>query len=156
MRHIELKGVLLNSNSLSKNELRARIWKIMEEKGISRFPKPVYGRIPNFMGAEKASRDLEDLDIFKKSSIIKVNPDSPQRPVRASALNSGKILLMPMPRLGKGFILLDPTSIPSDLVDHASTIKGAFKYGRIVKLEEIPEIGLIIVGSVAYLLMVLG
>ncbi len=121
----------------------------MEEKGISRFPKPIHGRIPNFVGAEKASRNLEELDIFKKSSIIKVNPDSPQRPVRASALNSGKVLLMPTPRLGKGFILLDPKTIPSNLVDYASTIKGAFKYGRIVKLGEIPEIGLIVIGSVA-------
>ncbi len=44
---------------------------------------------------------------------------------------------------------MDPEGIPSNLVNYASTIKGAFKYGRLVRLDEIPKIDLMVVGSVA-------
>ncbi|MEM0175954.1 MAG: 5-formyltetrahydrofolate cyclo-ligase, partial [Metallosphaera sp.] len=43
---------------LAKQEIRERIWKLMEEKGIASFPRPVKGRIPNFKGSVKASNNL--------------------------------------------------------------------------------------------------
>ena len=39
-------------------------------------------------------------------------PDSPQAHVRRGVLLSGKLLIMPSPRLRKGFMLLDPKKIP--------------------------------------------
>jgi 5-formyltetrahydrofolate cyclo-ligase len=132
-----------------KNRLRKLIWDILEERNIARFPRPVHGRIPNFVGAESAASKLASTDIFRNASTIKVNPDSPQQPVRYLALKAGKKLVMPTPRLKEGFLLLDPSEIPKHMLKHASTIRGAFKLGRKIRLNEIPRVDLIVVGSVA-------
>ncbi len=136
-----------------KNEIRMRVWRLLEERGIARFPRPVYGRIPNFKGAEEAARRLASAREFMRADLIKVNPDSPQRPIRRLALRQGKMLLMATPRLRRGFILLDPSRIPVRLHDAASTIKGAFKLGRILstsaELRRLQEIDLMVTGCVA-------
>ncbi len=132
-----------------KGRIRERIWRLMEEKEIARFPRPVYGRIPNFLGAEEAAQRLTALPEFKRAKVVKVNPDSPQNPVREAVLFSGKVLIMPTPRLRRGFLVLDPKIISKQAMRRASTIRGAFKYGKPVGIGEIPEIDLIVAGSVA-------
>ena len=134
---------------LSKAEIRNRIWKILEENDVARFPKPIWGRIPNFVGARKAAEKVAASREFKEAKVIKVNPDSPQKPVRYLALEYGKLLVMPTPRLRKGFILLDSNKIPRRAFMEASTIKGAFKYGKVCPLRSLPQVDLIVVGSVA-------
>lgn len=132
---------------LSKSEIREKIWKLLEEKNIASFPRPVYGRIPNFKGAEEAAKKLAETKEFKEAKIVKVNPDAPQRPVRELVLKEGKILLVPTPRLRGEFYLLDPKKI--DNYKEASTIHGFFKYGEIVNLYSISKVDLIVAGSVA-------
>jgi len=56
---------------------------------------------------------------------------------------------MPTPRLKQGFILLDPKSIPLSKIRSASTIRGAFIYGKLVDIDSLPDVDLIVVGSVA-------
>lgn len=46
-------------------------------------------------------------------------------------------------------MLLDPSRIQRKAYHEASIIHGAFKYGRVCDLEDIPRIDLIVVGSVA-------
>ena len=132
-----------------KAELRRRVWKALEERGLARFPRPVYGRIPNFVGAREAGSRILELDEYRSAEVVKVNPDSPQRFIRYRCLLDGKILIMPTPRLRQGFLLLDPAKIPKSLYERASTIRGAFEYGELVEPEKLPEIDLIVVGSVA-------
>jgi 5-formyltetrahydrofolate cyclo-ligase len=64
----------------------------MEEKNIAAFPRPVYYRIPNFIGAEKAAQNLRSLPEYESARMIFCNPDSPQRPVRETVLRDGKTL----------------------------------------------------------------
>ncbi len=135
-----------------KRKIRERIWNLLEERNIARFPRPVYGRIPNFIGAEKAAQNLLETNIWQKARVIKVNPDSPQQPVRLNALIQDKVLIMPTPKIRNGFILLDPQRIPVQLIRKASTIRGAFSLGIIYdreKVVELPRIDLIVTGSVA-------
>ena len=120
----------------------------MEEKGIARFPKPVFHRIPNFVGAEKAAQKLRELPEYKVAKTVFCNPDSPQRPVRKMVLEDGKILVMATPRLKKGFLILNPTLFPRGYIAEASTIHGAFKHGRSVNPSEV-RVDLFIAGSVA-------
>jgi len=138
----------LNSSASEKDSVRMKIWTLMEQQGIARFPRPVFGRIPNFIGAEEAARRLSRQAEFKSARIIKVNPDSPQRKVRTAVLSSGKILVMPSPRLRKGFVVLDPGKIPEGLFPGASTIRGVFKYGQFCSLRDLPKIDLVVAGSV--------
>lgn len=131
-----------------KKQLREKIWQILSEEGVARFPG-AYGRIPNFVGAEEAAERAASLPEFRKARFIKANPDSPQFPLRVLALAQGKVLFMAVPKLKseKPFIKLDP----QDLRVHpmrAATIKGAFKYGQPVSLEEIPPLDLVITGCV--------
>jgi len=130
--------------------LRMNIWTTMEKRGIATFPRPCFGRIPNFVGSFEAAKLLCRSRSFKKAEVVFVNPDSPQKYVRERALRDGKILIMPTPRLREGFLLLDSSKIPESKVREASTIKGAFKYG--VKTVFPPSnlhVDLKVVGSVA-------
>lgn len=134
---------------LSKEEIRRRIWELLERENIATFPRPVYGRIPNFIGSEIAAKRLCELPEFKRANVVKVNPDSPQYFVRKLVLLTGKKLIMPSPKLKRGFLLLDPKFIPPRDISEAATIKGAFKHGRLIRLSDLPSIDLIVIGSVA-------
>ena len=139
----------MESLSAKKDAIRRKIWSLMEEKGVTRFPKPVFGRIPNFVGAERAALKLVEQNEYQRAEVVKVNPDSPQRPVRLRVLLDGKKLLTPTPRLRKGFMVLDPRKVPRELHPRASTIKGAFRHGKLCPLQELPRVDLIVTGSVA-------
>lgn len=122
----------------------------MEELKIAKFPIPIFGRIPNFVGSEKAAKKAFELEIFKDAKFIKINPDSPQQPLRELCLRNGKTLYMAVPKLKheKCFIELDSMKIKGK-EKQASTIKGAFKYGRKIFPWEMEKIDLVVVGCVA-------
>jgi len=141
MSSVEVKKV--------KEQLRRKIWNLLEERNVALFPKPVHGRIPNFKGADTAARMLIKLSEWNKAFVVKSNPDSPQYHLRLQALREGKVVVMATPRLLNGFIILDPRLIPQYKLPQAATIAGAFKYGRLISLREIPRIDLIITGCVA-------
>ncbi len=132
-----------------RGRIRYEVWSRLMREGVARFPLPVYGRIPNFAGAELAASRLTGCEAFKSAKVVKVSPDSPQRPVRLAVLRAGKLLVMPTPRIRRGFLLIDPEGIPENLYESASTIKGAFRYGEVVSPESLPLIDLIVTGSVA-------
>ena len=133
----------------SKNEIRERVWSRLQEQKVARFPG-AEGRIPNFIGAEACARVISQFQFWKKASILKVNPDSPQRAIRQQALEEGKIIYMAVPRLhsNKPFIELNPKRLKCSAYV-ASSIKGAAKFGAPVGLEKVQKIDLIVCGSVA-------
>ncbi|MCC6034770.1 MAG: 5-formyltetrahydrofolate cyclo-ligase [Desulfurococcaceae archaeon] len=142
---------MVDSKSIDeiKASIRERIWRIMEDTNIAVFPRPVFGRIPNFRGADKAAERVIHLKEWARARVIKANPDSPQYYLRLKALGDEKIVIMASPRLKSGFILLNPLHIPSNKLSYAATISGAFKYGSLVKLRDIPTIDLVVTGCVA-------
>jgi 5-formyltetrahydrofolate cyclo-ligase len=133
----------------SKDEIREKIWSLLQEKKVARFPG-TEGRIPNFTGAEACARVISQARFWKKAQAIKINPDSPQRAVRQQALKEGKVIYMAVPRLrsDKPFIELDPKNLKCSAYT-ASSIKGAAQFGRAVDLDEVRKIDLIVCGSVA-------
>jgi 5-formyltetrahydrofolate cyclo-ligase len=137
------------SVSTIKNKLRHEIWKHLEEHNIARFPRPVYNRIPNFVGAEKAAIRIRELKEFTKADVVKVNPDAPQAYVRQIVVEEGKTLLMPTPRISAGFLRLDSKHIPKQMIRKAISISGAFKIGQRIPVSKLPTVDLIVAGSVA-------
>ncbi|MBI4481429.1 MAG: 5-formyltetrahydrofolate cyclo-ligase [Acidobacteria bacterium] len=133
----------------SKQELRREIWRRLEREKAARFPG-AEGRIPNFVGAEKAARRAAELPIWKQARVLKCNPDAPQLPVRKLALEEGKKIYMAVPRLRESrcFVELDPGWLKA-LPREAASIRGAFRFGRQVTLEEMQPIDLVVAGSVA-------
>eukprot|EP00536_Pseudo-nitzschia_multiseries_P007263 jgi/Psemu1/304739/fgenesh1_kg.167_\ len=134
-----------------KWQLRKRMWDYMEENDIARFPRPVHHRIPNFVDADLAARRLSELPEFRSARIIKVNPDTPQRPVRHCVLQQGKILLTPQPRLRTGFFsTIEMKELPSLVkIEECTNSKGVVKYGDPVTLNEKYTVDLVVVGSTA-------
>ncbi|GAB7386270.1 5-formyltetrahydrofolate cyclo-ligase [Bacillaceae bacterium] len=133
----------------SKEEIRQKIWDRLEKEKLGRFPFPLKGRIPNFKGAEQAARFVMTLPVYKEAKVVKVNPDAPQRPIRTQVLLDGKVLLVPTPRLKAGFIQVRPAWVPRGEEETAASLKHIRKYGKETPLSELPEIDLIVVGSVA-------
>ncbi|RLG02407.1 MAG: 5-formyltetrahydrofolate cyclo-ligase [Thaumarchaeota archaeon] len=134
---------------VEKQKIREHVWSLLERRGVARFPRPVYGRIPNFVGAERAAERILKLEEYRSARVVKVSPDSPQRFIRYRCLLDGKILIMPTPRLREGFLLLDPSKIPRRSYERASTIRGAFTFGEKISPESLPRVDLIVMGSVA-------
>ena len=146
-----------------KWKLRHRIWDHLEKTNLARFPRPVFHRIPNFVGADQAALQFfAQLPEFLKAKTVKINPDTPQKMCRFLTLENGKRLIVPQPRLRTGFFSrLDPEEIvvhsmkkgsesdkhnsPKSLFQHAATQAGSkelgvpldlLKMGNIKKLVE--------------------
>ena len=132
-----------------KQETRERVWRALELHGAARFPG-VKGRIPNFVGAERAALRLQELPEWRRARVVKINPDAPQLPVRRMALREGKIVYMAVPRLREEacFLRLDPAELGRE-APRAASIRAAMARGRPVELDDVPAIDLIVLGAVA-------
>lgn len=137
------------SPPLSKSEAREFVWRTLELRGVARFPG-TRGRIPNFVGAERAAGWLGTLPAWRRARVVKINPDAPQLPVRRMALREGKLVYMAVPRLAEleCFLELDPARLGARAAQAAS-IRGAERWGRRVRLEAVRTVDLVVCGSVA-------
>jgi 5-formyltetrahydrofolate cyclo-ligase len=134
----------------SKEEVRHDVWRSMDREGVARFPG-AEGRIPNFAGAKAAAERLARHPAWTNAETIKANPDSPQTHARRLALVQGKTLVMAVPRLRDQhpFRLLDPRKLSEEELREAATIKGALKHGKVIDFDQVPELDLVLTGSVA-------
>ncbi|MBI3079748.1 MAG: 5-formyltetrahydrofolate cyclo-ligase [Deltaproteobacteria bacterium] len=135
--------------SPAKQAIREAAWRRLEQAKAARFPG-AQGRIPNFVGAEAAARRLQTLAAWQQATVLKVNPDAPQLPVRKAALEQGKVVYMAVPRLREQacFLELDPKHLRVK-PHQAASIQGAFAHGRQVTLEEVRPVDMVVCGSVA-------
>ena len=133
----------------SKDEVREAVWSAMEEAKAAHTRK-LHDKIPHFRGCEAAAERVGDLQTWQDARVIKGNPDKAQRPLRQKALEEGKTLYMAVPRLRREqcFVELDPSTMGATPAE-ASTISGAFRWGRPVYVEEMRPVDLVISGSVA-------
>ncbi len=124
----------------SKEEIRNFIWNKMENEGIASFPRPVFGRIPNFVGSDKACEKIKEIQEFKNFKAVFVAPDSPLRRAREIILEEGKILVVALPHIKDIVEIHERVNIKE-----ASIIRGFEKYGKPLKT----KIDIMIQGSVA-------
>lgn len=133
----------------TKQDIREEKWSYLTEHKLGRFPFPLQNRIPNFKGAEKAAHFVTTMPEYQNAKVIKVNPDSPQIPIRAQVLKDGKTLLVPTPRLKAGFIIVKPEWVPTGEERKAASLSHIKFYGKEISLAEMPRIDLFFTGSVA-------
>ena len=122
----------------SKQAARQAVWDRLKNEKLAAFPFPPHGRIPNFKGAKDAAMRLFDEPEWRDAKLIKVNPDSPQKYVRAEALRRGITVYVPTPRLKAGFLKLDPTNVPFDAINDASQMSKVGKWAEPVDLTDLP------------------
>lgn len=133
----------------SKQSARQAVWDRLKSEKLSAFPFPPHGRIPNFKGAKEAALRLFDEPEWRDAKRIKVNPDSPQKYVRAEALRRGIVVYVPTPKLKAGFLKLDPAKIPYDAIDDASQMSRCANWAEPVALKDLPQMDAIVTGCVA-------
>ncbi len=123
---------------MDKQKIRDLVWKRIER--FSKFPPP-YGRIPNFVGAEKACERLRELKQYRKAKVVFCAPDSPLRRAREIVLEDGKVLLAVKPKM-TGFLVIERGK--------AGTLKEMLRYGREVDLDELKlKVDVFVQGCVA-------
>lgn len=133
----------------AKAQLREQVWNDLREHRLARFPG-AHGRIPNFVGAEAAAERLRGTAAWQRARTVKCNPDAAQWPVRQRALQDGKVVYMAVPRLAAAepFFLLDPADL-ADPPRRASSISGASRSARRVRMDELEPVDLVVTGCVA-------
>ncbi|XP_014297460.1 methenyltetrahydrofolate synthase domain-containing protein [Microplitis demolitor] len=142
------------AGSMSKHNYRDKIWNYMMDNDLVNFPSIVYHRIPNFKGADEAARRLSELDEFKNARVMKVNPDKPQEPVRLSALEAGKEILVPIPRLKTGLFLHVVPTTPAGTIASRDDLKvmatrhGIQEHGKPISVDSDIKVDLVVLGSV--------
>jgi 5-formyltetrahydrofolate cyclo-ligase len=122
----------------AKEAVRERVWARLERERAARFPG-ARGRIPNFVGAERAAERLAETREWREALVLKCNPDAPQLPVRRRALADHKLVYMAVPRLcaEKPFLRLG----------RDATIKA--RDATPVALDELEPVDLVVCGTVA-------
>jgi len=133
----------------SKDEVRQWVWNELQMRQLAREPLPPHGRIPNFEGAEAAAARIFAHVPWAHARTIKVNPDTPQLPVRIEALRRGMQVYVPTPKLAGGFNLLDPQRIPPARFAEAAALPTMSRWAQAVALTELPQLDAIVTGCVA-------
>ena len=139
----------MNANYPTKQSARQAIWDRLKTEKLAAFPFPPHGRIPNFKGAKDAALRLFDEPEWRDAKCIKVNPDSPQKYVRAEALRRGIVVYVPTPKLKAGFLKIDPAKIPFDAIVDASMMSRCARWAEPVALGDLPQMDAIVTGCVA-------
>lgn len=125
------------------------MWAALEDSRAARFPYPPQGRIPNFAGARRAAERLLAHRRLAAARRVKVNPDAPQRPLREALLARGVVLFVPTPRLRDGFLRFDPARIAARDLRAAASLSRGRPFAEPVPVRELPEMDVIVAGSVA-------
>ncbi|XP_069492658.1 methenyltetrahydrofolate synthase domain-containing protein isoform X1 [Ambystoma mexicanum] len=148
---MEMEPVIKLSAGVSKWDIRQKVWDYIENKNLADFPRPVHNRIPNFKGSYRACQSIKDLEVFNKTSEIKVDPDKPLEGVRLAALQARKTLLVPTPRLRSGLFnkIIPPPGATKDILRICSTSQGVKDYSVPIGLDAKVHVDLVVVGSVA-------
>ena len=133
----------------TKQSARQAVWDELTAEKLSAFPFPPHGRIPNFKGAKDAALRLFKEPEWRNAKRIKVNPDSPQKYVRAEALRRGIVVYVPTPKLKAGFLKLDPAKIPYDAINKASQMSRCAEWAEPTALKDLPQLDAIVTGCVA-------
>ncbi|XP_038224183.1 methenyltetrahydrofolate synthase domain-containing protein isoform X1 [Dermochelys coriacea] len=143
-------GVRLSAG-VSKWDVREKIWDYMEANNLADFPRPVHHRIPNFKGSHQACHAVRELDVFNRTSEVKVDPDKPLEGVRLVTLQARKTLLVPTPRLRTGLFnkIVPPPGATKEILRICATSQGVKDYSTPVGLDAKVQVDLVVVGSVA-------
>lgn len=122
---------------------RQRIWERLKDvaRPDARFHLKFSEFIPDFEGVETATDQLLALEGFAKANLVFVTPDNSMIELRRRLIMSGTPFIMPTYGMQRGFLLLEPGSVPPGLEKAAAWLDGMEHFGRPVSLEDLTHIG---------------
>ncbi|XP_066540439.1 methenyltetrahydrofolate synthase domain-containing protein isoform X1 [Hoplias malabaricus] len=144
------QAIVINSGA-TKWDIRHKVWDYIEANNLADFPRPVHHRIPNFKGAHRTCNKITSLEVFTKTSEVKVDPDKPLEGARLAVLQARKTLLVPTPRLRAGLFnkIVPPQNANKEDLRVCSTSQGVKDFSVPIGLEAKVQVDLVVVGSVA-------
>ena len=125
---------------MTKDDIRKRIWDFLEDNNLVAFPRPCYGRIPNFTGSDEACERVRRVSEFKEAKCVFCAPDRVLKRIREIVLEEGKILAVALPHM-TGFLQIEERS----RIGQATNIKGFRRFGQPLET----KVDLFVQGSVA-------
>lgn len=118
---------------------RDRIWETLNRVGRpdSRFHWDFSSFIADFEGSDRATARILELAAWQESSRVFITPDNSTELLRREAIRAGKTLLCTTYGIRRGFLQLDPATVPADEVSYAATLDGLDRYAVPVTLAEL-------------------
>jgi 5-formyltetrahydrofolate cyclo-ligase len=118
---------------------RERIWGVLQQVGRpdSRFHWDFSSFIADFDGSDRATARILDLPAWQQAARVFITPDNSTELLRREAIRAGKDLLVTTYGIRRGFLALDPASVPAEDVSYAATLDGLDRYARPVTLAEL-------------------
>ncbi len=122
---------------------RQRIWERLKDvaRPDARFHLKFSEFIPDFEGVEAATDRLLALEGIAKAELVFVTPDNSMIELRRRLIKTGTPFIMPTYGMQRGFLLLEPGSVPPGLEKAAAWLDGMEHFGRPVSLEDLTHIG---------------
>jgi 5-formyltetrahydrofolate cyclo-ligase len=133
---------------------RERIWAELAAvaRPDSRFHWDFSAFIADFEGSDDCAQRVRQLDAYGIDGPLFITPDNSTEALRAQAMSDGRTILMTTYGIGRGFLLLDSSSVPAGDRRYAATLDGMDRYARPVTLAELrggPMIALLVTGGSA-------
>ncbi|MDR3473167.1 MAG: 5-formyltetrahydrofolate cyclo-ligase [Devosia sp.] len=123
--------------------VRERIWSKLKPvaKPDTRFHLNFGEVIPDFEGSALATDRIVALDAYKASRFAFITPDNCLVDLRRRMLEAQKPFVMSTYGIFRGFLYVEPGSVPKDAELYAAWLDGMEHFGRPISLEEITRMG---------------
>ncbi|MFI7586840.1 5-formyltetrahydrofolate cyclo-ligase [Spongisporangium articulatum] len=133
---------------------RERIWAALRRVGRpdSRFHWDFSSFIADFEGNDVATARVLDLPAWREASEVFITPDNSTELLRREALGAGKRLLVTTYGIRRGFLRVEPGTVPEAEISYAATLDGLDRYATPVTLAELtggPPLRLLVTGGSA-------
>ncbi|ODV83830.1 hypothetical protein CANARDRAFT_9120 [[Candida] arabinofermentans NRRL YB-2248] len=122
---------------IQKSDSRSNVWKelIKVAKPDSKFHFNFAEFIADFEGSSNATKQFKTHEWYKNSKLLFITPDNCLEELRYEALKDGKTILITTYGIYRGFWLLEPSKIPKERYEYASTLDGLEKVARHITLQ---------------------
>lgn len=123
--------------------VRQRIWEKLAGVALpdTRFHMNFAEFIPDFIDSAKATDRICALPAYRQSQLAFITPDNSLTELRRRLIAERKPFVMSSFRIQRGFVLLEPGSVPEGAELYAAWLDGMEHFGRPVTLEEITQLG---------------
>lgn len=126
-----------------KDSIRLGIWEALRHvaRPDSRFHWDFGSFIADYEGSEEGARRIQALPAWNLARLLFITPDNNLEPLRRLALADGKPFVMSTYGLARGFLYLDPATIPETDHGWAATLDGMDRFARPLGLREVAALG---------------
>lgn len=144
---------------VAKRDFRSMVWGQMERGKLLQSQRNSRHRLPYFIGSDEAAQKIADTEEFKNCKTVVINSDSAQEALRVLALKCGKSVFVPVAHVNYGgafcqLVLPAEAELSDELLLQAARAASVGETAdstlcRQVTVEQMPNIDLFVVGSVA-------